>query len=267
MKNKKPALISKETVVKSFGIRPFLASIVMSAMRINKLNRFYRSLLPVDSPVDLFQKALKKRNITVDVDPKFLDQLPDKPFLTISNHAFGFLDGMILISLVGQKHPGFKVTANYLVAQLDAIGELFIAVNPFDSKGHKGSGGTKLVMEELENGNPIGLFPAGEVATRYKGSREITDRPWMLSVFRLIKLAQVPVIPFYYRGTNSRMFHILGRIHPLIRTFRLIKEFFKKKNTIIRMETGQIIQPEEYNKYDTPGELREFFRSTVFKLK
>jgi putative hemolysin len=137
-------------------------------------------------------------------------------------------------------------------------------------------GGTNAVIRLIEKGIPVGLFPAGEVATwemKKKGKKlrlvrpkRIIDRRWMTSVFRLINIAQVPVIPVYFRGTNSRWFHFLGRIHPLLRTWRLMKEWFNKKGRTIRMETGDIIYPEEYNKYETPEEKRDFFRQKVYDL-
>ncbi|HUU77105.1 MAG TPA: lysophospholipid acyltransferase family protein [candidate division Zixibacteria bacterium] len=267
MKKEKVVLIPKETLVKGFKISSFLAAIAMKIMKISKLNRFYRSLLPVKTHVELFQKALKARKITIDVDLEFIERLPEGPFITLSNHAFGLLDGMILIALIREKYSGYKITANFLIAQLQPLKEVFIPVNPMEGADYIPMGGTKEVLKILEEGHPVGLFPAGGVATYYKGSKEIIDKPWMISVFQLINKAKVPVLPVYFWGTNSFLFHFLGRIHPHWRTFRLFKEFFKKKNTTIRMEVGRIISPDEYNRISDLEELSEFFRSKVFNLR
>ncbi|MBN1329860.1 MAG: 1-acyl-sn-glycerol-3-phosphate acyltransferase [Candidatus Heimdallarchaeota archaeon] len=267
MNKEKPTLISRKNVVNGFNVKPMLASILMGIMRIPELNRFYRSLLPIDQKIELFQKALKAKKIKIDIDPRFYDKLPEPPFITISNHAYGLLDGMILSVLINEKYPGYKITANFLIAQLEPMKELFIPVNPFDGPAYKPMGGSKAVLELLKAGKPVGLFPAGEVATRYKHSREIKDKQWMVSVFKLIKEAKVPVVPVYFRGTNSRMFHLLGRIHPYIRTIRLIKEYLHKKKTSIRLEIGKKILSEEYCSYENPEELRDFFREKVFELK
>jgi putative hemolysin len=80
-------------------------------------------------------------------------------------------------------------------------------------------------------------------------------------------MAQVPVVPIYFEGTNSRMFHLLGRIHPYIRTFLLIREYFKKNKSIVNVKTGQIFYPETYNQYETDKEMSDFFRNEVYKLK
>ena len=267
MKEKKVELISKETIVSSFGVKPFLASILMCGMRINKLNRLYRSLLPANSTEELFEKALKKKNIKIDIDQDFFEQIPDQAFVTISNHAFGILDGVSLIPLVRKKQPGYKVTANYLIAQLEPFKELFVPVNPYKSAKSKGMGGTKAVMELLEQNQPVGIFPAGNVATYQKGVKGIVDNPWELSVFRLIKMAKVPIFPLYIRGTNSRMYHFLGRIHPMLRTYRLITEFVNKKNMTVRIEVGTVIQPEDYEHINDVEELQIFFRNIVYELR
>ncbi len=267
--------IPLETITEAFGVKKWITRIVIRGMGIRRLNRFFKTLLPVSNKVELFHNALKNKNIKLDIDQKFYDQLPDGPFFTISNHAYGLLDGVILVSEIGKKHPGLKVTANYLLSGIKAVKSFFVPVNPFDKIKHNAMGGTNAVLDLIDKGIPVSLFPAGEVATyqRIKGKRrivrpkEITDRQWMRSVFRLIELAQVPVIPLFFKGTNSRRFHRLGRFHPMLRTWRLMKEWHNKTGKTIRMETGDIIYPEEYNKYETVEEKRDFFRKKVYELK
>ncbi len=76
-----------------------------------------------------------------------------------------------------------------------------IPVNPFDERGKpKGMGGTNASLDWLKEGNVISFFPAGEVGTEYKGSNEIIDRKWNLGVFKLLRIAQFPVVPIYFEG-------------------------------------------------------------------
>jgi putative hemolysin len=260
--------ISKQNLIDIFGIKPWFASILMQMMKISKLNRFHDSLQPYDSTVELFQKALNKLNINVQFDTAFLDELLGKPFITCSNHAFGVLDGIIFISCIGKKYPKYKINANVLLS--NSIPENTIPVNSFNlkNKPKKTLGATKVSLEWIRKGNPIGLFPAGKVATRYKGSRDVTDRPWVISAIRLIRMAEVPVIPIFIEGTNSKWFHFLGRwIHPLFKTFRTFKEFFNKKNTTVTIKPGVIIYPEEYLNYETDQELCDFLREKVYEIQ
>src|SRR5690606_37341559 len=102
-------------------------------------------------------------------------------FMAVSNHLFRFLEGILLLLMVGPERPQFRAVANFLLSYFAPISDLFITVNPFENAGPKGMNGMKKSLTQLEQGLGLGLFPAGEVATRYPGSREITDRPWSLS--------------------------------------------------------------------------------------
>ncbi|MCK7538949.1 MAG: hypothetical protein MZV63_52460 [Marinilabiliales bacterium] len=73
----------------------------------------------------------------------------------------------------------------------------------------------------MSEGHVVALFPAGEVSTYQSDTNLIIDREWQEHILMAIRMAEVPVIPVYFHGTNSRWFHILGRIHPLLRTARL----------------------------------------------
>jgi putative hemolysin len=237
-------------------------------MWINKLNRFHeKKLKPYDSRIQMYGKALEMMNITVNFDTSFLKKLENQAFFIISNHAYGFLDATTLIAYIGKHRPNFKITTNYLLSTLEVSKGLMIPVNPFDKKKKRAMGGTQRVLNHVNQGHPISIFPAGEVATYYKGSKEIKDRPWSNSTFRLIKMAQIPVVPIYFEGTNSKMFHFLGRIFAYWRTFRLIKEYLLKKNAIVHVRVGNIVYPEVYNQFETEEELKDFFRNEVFKLK
>ena len=262
--------VSKKAIAEFFGLPRWITSILMQTMKINKLNRFVASLRPYGGTVEMLQKALAALNITEHFDISWIDELRGKPYITIANHAWGLLDGISFTSHIGTKTPRYRITANYLLSSINSVQDFMIPVNPFEHKANKKDkklGGTQRSLDWIAEGGSVGLFPAGEVATKYKGSDEITDCEWKTSSFRLIRLAQIPVVPIYIDGTNSRWFHFLGKIAPLLRTYRLVKELFNKKNMEIFIKPGKIVYPNEYLKYETDEQLRDFFRNEVFKLK
>ncbi len=211
----------------------------------------------------MLQKALASLNITLQFDIGWIDELRGKPYITVANHAWGLLDGVAFTSRIGTKTPNYRITANYLLSSINSVKDFMIPVNPFDHKTNKKDkklGGTQMSLDWIAEGGSIGLFPAGEVATKYKGSDEITDCEWKVASFRLIRMAKIPVVPIFLEGTNSRWFHFLGKIHPMLRTYRMVKEFFNKKNTTIKIKPGQIIYPEEYLKHETDEEMCDFIR-------
>ena len=83
---------------------------------------------------------------------------------------------------------------------------------------------------------------------------------------KLIQKAQVPVIPIYFHGHNSRSFHWLGKIHPALRTLRIPAEFLKRRHSTIKISIGERIEWDEMTAYDTPEALRDYLRGKTFSL-
>jgi putative hemolysin len=72
-------------------------------------------------------------------------------------------------------------------------------VNPFEN--HKDSKssviGIKETLRHLSDGKPLGMFPAGEVSS-YKDGKLMVDKPWEEGAIKVIRKAQVPVVPIYF---------------------------------------------------------------------
>ena len=64
------------------------------------------------------------------LNPEVLKALPDGPFITISNHPYGHLDGVMLVDLFGHIRPDFKVMVNKFLGRIKTLDENFICVTP-----------------------------------------------------------------------------------------------------------------------------------------
>lgn len=201
---------------------------------------------------------------------EILDQFEGKPFITVSNHPYGHIDGIISISVVGNKRPDFKVMVNWMLNQIDTMQNFFIGVNPY-SKDNKMSdlkssvGGVKQCLEQLRDGHPLGLFPAGGVSSNHLTKTE--DREWQPTVLRIMKKAKVPVIPMYISGNNSWLYRFLGFINWRIRTIRLLHEVTNKKGKTIYVKFGTPISVEEQNKFTDIEEYGQFLKDRTYALK
>lgn len=70
-----------------------------------------------DTPgVPFVQGLLRDLNITIDIrGEEVLKNLPKEGgFITVSNHPFGALDGIMLIKIIGEYRPDFKVMVNMI---------------------------------------------------------------------------------------------------------------------------------------------------------
>lgn len=211
----------------------------------------------------------------IDVDYRIghaerLKNLPQGAFITVSNHPFGHIDGIMLVDLFGHLRADFKVMVNEILAYVRAMGEHFIQVVP---KGDKESGlkaaslsGIRETLGLLRDGHPVGFFPSGAVSDISLKERRIRDREWQVPVLRLIQKAGVPVLPVRFFDRNSLYFYALGLISWKVRLLRLCGEVFNKRGKDIRIGIGELVTPPMQSRCTSPEELGELLRRRVYEM-
>lgn len=262
-------LISVSDFSKATGIRnKLIAGGLMQFAGLHDLNKLYEDLYNYKG-VEFTRAYFKHRNIRLEVDEIELARIPKKgSFITVSNHPYGGIDGLALIELITRKRPDYKVLANFLLKKIEPITDFFIAVNPFENYKEVASSiaGMKLARMHVDEGKPLGIFPAGEVSTRQRHAKGITDKAWQKPAIKLIKKARVPVIPIYFHGHNSWSFHLLGRIHPALRTLRLPHELTHARDFSIRVRIGNPITVDEQDDLKNIDQLSAFLRARTYSL-
>ncbi|MEH0158300.1 1-acyl-sn-glycerol-3-phosphate acyltransferase [Limibacter armeniacum] len=260
-------IIRTKDISQQLGVPRFIAQLVMKLLGVNRINRMYQEVahLGLDG-VGLIDEALNMQNLEVHI--KGENNVPEYgPFIMISNHPFGFWDGLILLNRINKIRPGFMVTGNFLLKLVKHFEPYIIEVNPFDRKGPKRMGAGTKVLQALEKGLPVGLFPAGEVATTYDGlNTPARDKEWGISSIKLIQQAGVPIVPVFFEGQNSQLFHLLGKLHPAFRTMMIPGEFVRKKNGSIRFHIGEPITADTIQQYDDLKKLRDYLRKRTEEL-
>ncbi|GAB6009155.1 lysophospholipid acyltransferase family protein [Dysgonomonas reticulitermitis] len=271
----KEKLISKDMIR---GVHPIfrgrfgdaIIKVLFKVTGINKVNAVYdasKHLTGLEFVNDMLDKLgiiRKYENYEV------LDNFKEGPFITVSNHPYGHIDGIIAISTVAGKRRDYKMMVNWMLMQIDTMEEHFIGVNPY-SKDNKMSevkssvGGVKQCLGHLKEGHPLGLFPAGGVSSPHLDRTE--DREWQEPVLKLIKKAKVPVIPMFISGNNSWFYRFLGFIDWRIRTVRLLHEVTNKKGKTIYIRFGKPITVEEQSKYEDIKEFGEFLKAQTYAMK
>ena len=188
-------------------------------------------------------------------------------YITISNHPLGGIDGVLLLKLLLHHRSDFKIIANFLLNRIEPIAPYILPVNPFEAhKDAKSSiSGFKNAMKHLQDGHPLGIFPAGEVST-YRDGKLIVDRPWEEAALKLIRRAEVPVVPIYFHAKNSRLFYRLSKISDVFRTAKLPSEVTTQKNRIIRVRIGQPISVQTQNEQENLAEFTDLLRRKTYML-
>lgn len=244
---------------------------LMKFLSVDKVNRIHDHNFDTPGP-GFCRGLLNDLDIKLRIDnEELLDNLPDGPFITISNHPFGALDGITLIGVVGSRRPEYKVMVNMILNRVTAMRPNFIAVDQSASddpqKKAVSMRGIRECMLRVKQGHPIGFFPAGAVGNYNKHLR-FEDGPWKPVVIRLIQQLGVPVIPIFFHGYNSWWFRLLGVISWQIRTLRLPAEVFRRKGDTIHISVGDIITPDELKAHgSTLEELTEWLRARTYELQ
>lgn len=264
-------LINISDIKNAIGMKGVLGEIIgksaMSLMRLHDLNKVYAQCQHLQGR-EFTEALLKNNNVKVDLITEQLENIPKEgPFIIVSNHPFGAFDGIILFNLVASIRPDFKILTNFILSHIKNLSEYFLPVNPFsDMKNLKSSfSGVRAAKEHVLNGGGLGLFPAGEVST-YHGNGYTEDIEWTQSMAKLIQKSKVPVIPVYFDGQNSRVFHALGRIHPLLRTVQLPKEMLKRANSTVSIRIGKPISPSEIQEHNI-NSLRKYLKNRSYALQ
>ena len=259
-----------EMVPKLANHRKLVAK-VMKWLELDEVNRVHGRWC--DTPGPEFVKRMVEQDFKLDVKvegEEVLRNLPDGPFITVSNHPFGALDGILLIYLVTKYRPKFKVMVNMMLNRISAMRPNFIAVDALASddpeKRKVSMLGIRHAIGQLKSGEPLGFFPAGAMSKiDWKGN--LQDREWQKSVIEIISRAKVPVIPIFFQGSNSWWFNFLGRACWPARSLRLPAEVFRKRGKRMVVTIGKPITPEEQAAHgSSTEELGRYLRERTFAL-
>jgi putative hemolysin len=89
-----------------------------------------------------------------------------------------------------------------------------------------------MAQQCLQEDIPLLIFPSGFVSTAdQKGFGKVVDAPWTTFAAKLIRDSEATVVPVYFEGQNSRLFHIASHISEPLRMALLLKEARSKFGT------------------------------------
>ncbi|MBF03349.1 MAG: glycerol acyltransferase [Flavobacterium sp.] len=245
----------------------FSGWLLMKVLKISTLNKVYDRNKHL-SEVEFLNAILDEFQIKFEIPEEDFKRLPkDGAYITISNHPLGGIDGILLLKLMLEKEPNFKIIANFLLHRIEPMKPYIMPVNPFENhKDAKSSViGIKETLRHLSDGKPLGMFPAGEVST-YKDGKIVVDKPWEEGAIKIIKKANVPVVPIYFHAKNSTLFYFLSKLNDTLRTAKLPSELLTQKKRVIKVRIGKPISVAEQNEFTSIEEYGEFLRKKTYML-
>lgn len=263
-----PKEVAKAIKLDKYGfIGTFIGWILMKVLKISTINKFYKQNNHLEG-VEFLDKILEEFQIKFEIPEEDLKRLPKSgAYITVSNHPLGGIDGILLLKLMLQHREDFKIIANFLLHRIQPMQPYIMPVNPFENRKDVKSSlaGFKNSILHLRNGHPLGLFPAGEVST-YRDGKLVVDKPWEEAALKLIKRAEVPVVPIYFHAKNSKLFYKLSKISDTFRTAKLPSEVLTQKRRVIKVRIGKPISVADQKEHVSLEDFSNFLRKKTYML-
>jgi len=266
-------LVTAKEVAKAINLEhygflgTFMGWVLMKITQLSSMNRFYEKHEHLEG-IAFLDAILEHYEINFEIPEEDIKRLPKEgAFITISNHPLGGIDGILLLKLLLHHRADFKIIANFLLHRVGPISPFILPVNPFENhKDAKSSiSGFKSALQHLGDGHPLGIFPAGEVST-YKDGKLIVDKPWEEAALKLIRKAEVPVVPIYFHAKNSKLFYRLSKINDIFRTAKLPSELTTQRSRPIKVRIGQPISVAAQKEHETLDDFTDLLRRKTYIL-
>lgn len=235
-----------------------------------RIRRLYEDHAKLARPHEYFwQDAIDALEIDLRANRDPRQSIPASgPLVVIANHPFGVVDGIILCWLVSQARGDFQVMTHRVLHQAP---EVRPHVLPVDFSGTEAALQNNLdsrrrARELLANGGALLVFPGGGVARASGAFGRATDLPWGTLTAKLALAASAPVLPVYFHGQNSRMFHIASHMHQVLRYGMLFHEVRNKMGRRIDVSVGDVIGHERLRAFNDLRAATDFLRHSTHAL-
>jgi putative hemolysin len=245
-----------------------LAETLLHIFQYNKLSELYSAMHDED-PLFLINTLFDLLHLKYLIPENDLKNIPaDGPFITVSNHPFRGIDSMILYKILYEQRKDFKILGSFLLHQIEPLRDIVIPVNTHEISTNTRSSytGLRQAINHLREGHCIGIFPTGETTAPIESSRVILDNIWQMEALKFIKNSQVPLIPVYFHGTNSRIIQFIGRINPLLRQTQLPSELLHRNNRTVKVRIGSPVSVSEQAEFEDLAYFGRYLRARVYSL-
>lgn len=245
-----------------------LARSAMHLLSVDKVNELYDRHAHL-SGADFAQSVLEELEVEyelfVDTHEVLaqLDELgQEMPFITISNHPYGHIDGLILADYFGHRRADYKLMVNQFLSRVEALSPSLIPVTPTGVERtvatRESIMGVRRALAHLRSGGALGLLPAGAISDFSLRDGCVRDREWQPAIIAFMAKAKVPILPVHFIDRNSSFFYMLGLIDWRVRLLRLPGEVFNKGHRPVRIVVGPVISVEEQHQYLVTHTLKEY---------
>lgn len=239
------------------------------ALGFEGVNAIYRALPADTTATNFFDRVLDVMAVRYSLVARSDNPFPEEgPVMAVANHPFGGVDGLILGSLLSRFRPDARLIVNRMLLNIPEMAPRIIPVDVFGGPQavRANLDGMRSCIRALKAGNCLGTFPAGEVA-HWEYGKGLVESPWSPHLAELALRTGATVVPIYFEGRNSPLFHLLGALHERLRTLQLPREFVNKQSSAPIAVLGDPIRPERLSRFRDADEATAYLRLQTFLLR
>ena len=237
-----------------------------------KLKKLYDQYLQENRPPENFwHDAIDKLQLKIDSNFVQPNPIPKEGrLIIIANHAFGVADGVTMCSLLTKVRQDYKLITHKVLRQAEAVKQKII---PFDFAQTKAAlkaniESRKEAEEILNKDGVLLIFPSGAISTKPKIKPKIKaiDSEWKQFTSKLAIRTKSPVLPMFFEGQNSELFHIANKMGQAFRYSLMMYELKRKIGKNIKVHIGQVIPFEKIKEIGDLKEITKYLRKKTYDL-
>lgn len=251
-------------------LRAPCGKVVDALLGLHGLNHVYQRIPHHLDPPTFSRCTLDLVDVDFTIDSASLANIPKTgACIVVANHPHGALDGVGVIDLLGRHRSDIKVMANHLLESFAELQSVFIGVDPFGGKqaARFNIRAVRAALKWLRGGGMLVMFPGGEVSSFDWRTRRVTDPAWDSGIGWLVEKSGAPVVPAYINGRNSLPFLAAGFIHPILRTFMLVREMLNHRGTVVEVRCGRAIDAETLGLLGGRAAIAPYLQTSTYLIK
>ena len=208
------------------------------------VEKVYRKILAMPPERGFFRNCADALGFDISLSDADRARLPTSgPLVIVANHPSGMTEGVAALAALREIRPDVKALGMTFLSRVPEMAEAFFSVDVFSAAKSAAAANRACVVQAvkwLEAGHAVLVFPAGVVAHRtWKRRLHLREEDWQNGAFRLASKTGAKVVPVGFGLRNRFRWHLLGLVHPLLRTMNLPNEFIANRNRKIPMRIGE----------------------------
>lgn len=198
----------------------------------------------VSGPGPVIRPMLDLMRMRFDVTGAWPPRLDaDVPLVIVANHPYGIADGIAALALAEELGRPCRVLINKDLMKVPEIRSYSLPVD-FSETREAQAANIRMRTEAidlLKQGSTIIVFPAGGVATAPSAFGRAVDLPWKTFTARMVQSARAQVLPIYFEGQCSPLFHVASRVNLTLRLSMMIRELRRMVGGRLAARVGEVI--------------------------